>query len=186
MTAQNNVYLSFGRHGRYGRDTAIDRKSMLEAFLTGRRLQKELPPAETVYYSPIARAVQTAEFRALGMECTHTLPVPQLSEETPAFVCRKFINTLTVQANENVFHYHFVTHLPVVEKLGLPDLGAGEICVCAAENWQEMLADNFSVTIWSLPEQEKTHALMRALALTEETMLTCSPVDIKAKIMALE
>lgn len=48
-------------------------------------------------------------------------------------------------ADENVFHYHFITHFPVIEKLGLLDLGMGQMCVCEAESWEEMLCDNFRV-----------------------------------------
>lgn len=140
---QSKVYLSFGRHGRYGVDTPIDRCSMVEAFLSGIWLSVNLPKVETVYHSPIERAVQTAKFRALGLKNNHLISTPSLTEDASTFIIRKFINNVISLANENIYHYHFVTHFPVIEKLGLPDLGTGEICLCEADSWEEMLCDNF-------------------------------------------
>lgn len=137
--------MSFGRHGRYGRDTPIDRLSMLEAYLSGRRMFEKYPPFDTIFYSPIARAVQTAEFRALGSKCEHLIESEKISEDTPTFEIRKFINLIISQSSDER-HYHFVTHLPVIEKLGLGEIGCGDICLCEADNWQEMLADNFKLT----------------------------------------
>lgn len=149
--ANNKVYLSFGRHGRYGRDTAIERLSMLEAYLSGKDLAMNYPACNTLFYSPIARAVQTAEFRALGLKCQHCLEAPKLSEDTPTFEIRKFINLLLAQCTDE-YHLHFITHLPVIEKLGLGELGCGEIIVCEASDWQEMLAENFTTKIISVPD----------------------------------
>src|SRR5574344_1383071 len=132
----NSVYLSFGRHGRYGTDSAIEKSSMLEAFLMGKRLKAELSPVATIYHSPIARAVETAKFQSLGMQCNHLLEVEDLAEDTPTFVINKFINQLLCNSEDKVSHYHFVTHLPVIEKLGLPELSAGNVCICSAQNWQ--------------------------------------------------
>jgi len=145
---QNKVCLSFGRHGRYGHDTAIDRGSMLEAFLSGRKLKTELPSCSVVYHSPVARAALTAEFRAKGLNCSHFLAVEQLTEDAPASTVHRFVNLLLADAPQTERHYHFVTHLPVIEKLGLPDLGVGEICVCEADDWNEMLAENFSIRLF--------------------------------------
>ncbi|MBR1600727.1 MAG: histidine phosphatase family protein [Alphaproteobacteria bacterium] len=150
--AENKFYLSIGRHQRYGTDTAIQREDMICAYLSGMQLKKCLPKCETVYHSPLARAAVTAHFEALGMECSHILEIEALEESAPAFAIRKFINNLLESAEDNVKYYHFVTHLPVVEKLGLPFLGTGEICLLSAENKEEMLKDNFSLQVIKKPE----------------------------------
>ena len=173
----NNVYLSFGRHGRYGSDTAIDRLSMLEAYLSGKEMAELYPACDTVYHSPIARAVQTAEFRALGMNCSHLIETPKLSEDSPAFDIKKFINNLLSQS-KNERHYHFITHLPVVEKLGLGALGCGEIGVCKADSWQEMLAENFSLEIIENPEFEQCANLLQKMSLSAEDFNSATPEDI--------
>lgn len=148
----NKVYLSFGRHGRYGSDTPIDRLSMVEAFLSGIWLDRNFPQIEAIYHSPIERVVETVRFRALGLKNNHLIATTSLTENASTFTIRKFINNIIALADKNVFHYHFVTHFPVVEKLGLPDLGMGQMCVCEADSWEEMLCDNFQ--IHKLPDIE--------------------------------
>lgn len=177
---QNKVYLSFGRHGRYGRDTAIDRASMLEAFLSGQKLKAELPPCSAVYHSPVSRAVLTAKFRARGLSCPRILSVEQLSEDSPASVIHRFINLLIADAPAEESHYHFVTHLPVIEKLGLPDLGAGEICICEAEDWTEMLAENFTVRLFPNVTGEELSDFMRTSDISPEKFAALSPEEILA------
>ena len=134
---KSKVYLSFGRHGRYGGDTPIDRLSMVEAFLSGIWLDRNFPKIEAIYHSPIERAVQTARFRALGLKNNHLISTTSLTENASTFTIRKFINNITALAGRNVFHCHFVTHFPVIEKLGLPDLGPSGPCPC-----QESLMPN--------------------------------------------
>lgn len=160
----NKVYLSFARHGRYGRDTAIDRLSMLEAYLSGLHLKEKYPLCDTLYYSPIARAAQTAEFMALGMRCSHTIEALRLSEDTPTFEIRKFINKLLEFCNSEQ-HLIFVTHLPIIEKLGLGELGCGEIIVLEADNWQEMLSENFSLKTLPLPDIEESAKLLQRIGI---------------------
>jgi len=150
--AENKFYLSIGRHERYGTDTAIQREDMLCAYLSGLQLKEWLPKCEAVYHSPLARAVVTARFEALGLGCSHILEVEALEENAPTFVIRRFINNLLLNTDEDVHYYHFVTHLPVIEKLGLPFLGAGEICLLTAENREEMLKENFSLQVIKTPE----------------------------------
>lgn len=150
--AENKFYLSFGRHERYGIDTAIQREDMLCAYLSGVQLKEWLPQCTTVYHSPLARAVVTARFEALGMGCSHILETDAIEESAPTFVIRRFINNLLVNTDEDVHYYHFVTHLPVVEKLGLPFLGAGEICLLVADNKAEMLKENFTLQVIKKPE----------------------------------
>ncbi|MBQ8671290.1 MAG: histidine phosphatase family protein [Alphaproteobacteria bacterium] len=145
------VYLSIGRHERYGYDTAIERIGMLEAYLSGKYLKKFLPKCETIYHSPLARAAETARFQALGMECSHILQIDALDEDTPKFTVQKFLNGLLQNTTDTVRYYHCVTHLPVIEKLGLPFLAAGEICLLTAQNWQEMLSENYSLQVIKVP-----------------------------------
>jgi len=144
-------YLCFGRHGRYGSDTAIEREDMLSAYLMGKQLQLILPDCTAIYHSPIARAVETARFNALGMKCNHLLETEFLAEDASTFAIRSFLNRLLQNSDDHVHYYHFVTHLPVVEKLGLPFLSAGEVCLLSAANREEMLAENFTVQIISKP-----------------------------------
>ena len=151
---ENKFYLSIGRHERYGTDTAIEREDMLCAYLSGLLLDTCLPVCETVYHSPLARAKETARFEALGMGCTHLLEVDALEENAPTFTIRKFINNLLQNTDDNVSYYHFVTHLPVVEKLGLPFLSAGDVCLLTANTWADMLAENFGVQVIHRPEIE--------------------------------
>ncbi|MBP5353065.1 MAG: histidine phosphatase family protein [Alphaproteobacteria bacterium] len=148
---QNKVYISFGRHERYGSDTPIEREDMLAAYLTGTELKNILPPCATVYHSPLARAVATAKFEALGLGCTHLLESEFLEESAPSFEIKRFLNQVLVNAFADEFYYHFVTHLPVVEKLGLPFLGAGEVCLLTADDWSAMLAENFTVQVLKKP-----------------------------------
>ncbi|MBQ8481464.1 MAG: histidine phosphatase family protein [Alphaproteobacteria bacterium] len=150
--AENRFYLSIGRHERYGTDTAIQREDMLCAYLSGAQLKEWLPECETVYHSPLARATVTARFEALGMGCPHILEIEALEESASAFTIRKFINNLLENTEDDIKYYHFVTHLPVVEKLGLPFLGTGEICLLTAENKEEMLKENFTVQVINKPE----------------------------------
>jgi len=148
---ENKFYLSIGRHERYGIDTPIEREDMLCAYLSGEILKSCLPQCETVYHSPLARAVTTARFEALGMGCSHLLEVEELEESAPTFTIRGFINRLLQNTDEDVCYYHFVTHLPVAEKLGLPFLGAGEICLLVADSKEEMLKENFKLHIIKKP-----------------------------------
>lgn len=148
---KNKVYLTFGRHERYGDDTAIAREDMLAAYQTGRLLSAVLPPCTTVYHSPLARAAETARFEALGMGCDHLIETEFLAEDTPKFTIQKFINVLLQNTDDSVQYYHFVTHLPVAEKLGLLFLGAGDVCLLTADNWAEMLAENFEIRLMQKP-----------------------------------
>lgn len=148
---ENKVYLTFGRHERYGDDTAITREDMLAAYQTGILLGTILPPCATVYHSPLARAAETARFEALGMRCDNLLETDFLTEDTPKFTIQKFINGLLQNTDDTVQYYHFVTHLPVVEKLGMPFLAAGDVCLLTADNWAEMLAENFETQLLHKP-----------------------------------
>lgn len=148
----HKFYLSFGRHERYGSDTAIEREDMLAAFLTGLELKKWLPECTTVYHSPLERAVETARFEALGMGVEHLLCVEALEESATKFTINKFINELLHYTDETVQYYHFVTHLPVAEKLGLPFLGAGDVCLLSTENKDEMLCENFKLQVINKPK----------------------------------
>jgi phosphohistidine phosphatase SixA len=151
----NKVYLSIGRHEHYGYgDTAILRSDMLTAFQTGKMLQECLPSCETVYFSPLERAAETARFQALGMGCSHLLESKFLSEDTPKFEVQKFINGLLQLTTDSVRYYHFVTHLPVAEKLGLPFLGAGDVCLLTADSWQDMLNENYAVQTIRAPQPD--------------------------------
>ena len=178
--AENKFYLSIGRHERYGFDTAIQREDMLCAYLSGLMLKSCLPKCETVYHSPLARAKETARFEALGMECTHLLEVEALEESAPTFTIRKFINNLLQNTDDTVSYYHFVTHLPVAEKLGLPFLSAGEICLLTAENKEEMLKENFSVQLIKKPEIP--HELWHLLELSATDLEHLSADEIYRKL----
>ncbi|MBR6356355.1 MAG: hypothetical protein IKR92_05830 [Alphaproteobacteria bacterium] len=183
MTPQTKFYLSFGRHERYGSDTPIEREDMLAAFLTGRQLKMWLPQCTTVYHSPLARAAETARFEALGMEVEHLLCVDALNEDATKFEVNKFINELLYYTDETVQYYHFVTHLPVVEKLGLPFLSAGEVCLLTADNKDEMLAENFKVQVIKKPEISAE--IWQKLALTPENLRTLSADEIYQKVQVL-
>ena len=183
MTPQTKFYLSFGRHERYGSDMAIEREDMLAAFLTGRQLKTWLPQCTTVYHSPLARAAETARFEALGMEIEHLLCVDALNEDATKFEVNKFINELLYYTDETVQYYHFVTHLPVVEKLGLPFLSAGEVCLLTADNKDEMLAENFKVQVIKKPEISAE--IWQKLALTPESLRTLSADEIYQKAQVL-
>ncbi len=148
------VYLSFGRHERYGFDTPILREDMVAAYLTGLQLKQILPACTTIYHSPLERAAETARFEALGMNCEHLLETEFLIEDAPKFTIQKFVNNIITNTDSSVHYYHFVTHLPVVEKLGLPFLGAGDVCLLAANTWADMLAENFGVQVIHRPEIE--------------------------------
>ena len=181
---QNKFYLSFGRHERYGSDTAIEREDMLAAFISGRQLKEWLPACTTVYHSPLARAAETARFEALGMEVSHLLCIEALEESATKFEINKFINELLHYTDENVAYYHFVTHLPVVEKLGLPFLGAGEICLLTAENKEEMLAENYKVQVIAKPEIDLN--LLQKLNLTLADLDKLSADEIYQKLANTE
>ena len=143
---QNKVYLTIGRHAHYGMgDTAILRADMLTAYQTGCLLRQILPPCAAVYHSPLERAAETAKFQALAMQCQHLLESDALREDAPKFTTRQLINNILASADETVQYYHFVTHLPVVEKLGLPFLGAGDWHLLTADSWQNMLSNNYTV-----------------------------------------
>ena len=181
----NRVYLSFGRHGRYGINTAIEHTSMLEAYLGGVELRKTLPKCDAVYYSPIPRAAMTAKFRGLGLGCNHLLEKRELEEDMSTFVIRSFISNILQNSEENERHYHFVTHQPVLEKLGLPDLETCGICLCVADSWQEMLADNFEVV--KLPNQggEKIHKLLNDLRIEADELENFSPNGVYSALSRL-
>lgn len=146
--ATNKVYISIGRHARYGLgNTPILREYMLSAYETGKMLQQILPPCACVYHSPLERAVVTAQFQALGLKCEHLLENEFLNESTPKYEVQKFFNRLLEFTEDSTLYYHFVTHLPIIEKLGLPFLAAGEICLLTAANWQAMLSENYELQI---------------------------------------
>lgn len=146
--SQNKVYLSIGRHGRYGfGNTAILREDMLSSYAMGQMLNQTFPPCTCVYHSSLERAIITARFQALGLNCTHLLENECLNENIPKFEVQKFFNRLLKYTDDNVQYYHFVTHLPVIEKLGLPFLAAGDVCLLTSDNWRDMLAENYTVQI---------------------------------------
>lgn len=165
----HKFYLSFARHERYGSDTAIEREDMLAAYVTGLELKKWLPKCTTVYHSPLPRAAETARFEALGMGVEHLLCVETLEESATKFTITKFINELLQYTDETVQYYHFVTHLPVAEKLGLPFLGAGDVCLLSAANKDEMLSENFKSQVINKPEIP--------LELWQKTGLTVGTLD---------
>lgn len=178
--AESKFYLSIGRHGRYGTDTPIEREDMLCAYLSGKMLKNYLPKCETVYHSPLARAVTTSRFTALGLECKHVLEVNELEESTPTFTIRRFINNLLQNTEDGVNYYHFVTHLPVVEKLGLPFLSTGEICLMTAASREEMLKENFTVQLIKKPEIPLD--LWHELGLTYQDIACLSEDEIYQKL----
>ena len=177
---QTEFYLSFGRHERYGNDISIEREDMIAAYLTGLQLKEWLPECATVYHSPLARAAETARFEALGMGCGHLLCVEALEESATKFEVNKFINELLHYTDETVRYYHFVTHLPVVEKLGLPFLGAGEICLLTAANKDEMLAENFKLQVIKKPEISVQ--IWQKLTLTPQILEKMSADEIYLKL----
>lgn len=174
--ADTKVYLSFGRHERYGFDTPILREDMVAAYLIGVHLRQILPPCATVYHSPLERAAETARFEALGMNCPHLLETEFLTESAPKFTVQKFVNNVLTNTDHSVQYYHFVTHLPVVEKLGLPFLGAGDVCLLTADNWTDMLAENFSVQTMRRPEVQAF--LWMKWQQTSQNLEKLSPDDI--------
>lgn len=177
---KNKFYLSIGRHERYGTDTPIEREDMLCAYLSGLILGNFLPACETVYHSPLARAKETARFEAMGMGCTHLLEVDALEESAPTFTIRKFINNLLQNTDDTVSYYHFVTHLPVAEKLGLPFLSAGEICLLTADNREEMLKENYTVQVIKKPEVPVE--TWQELDLTPQSLAQLSADEIYQKL----
>lgn len=181
---KNKFYLTIGRHERYGTDTSIEREDMLSAYLSGVMLKSCLPPCYTVYHSPLARAVSTARFEALGLQCSHLLEIAELEESTPTYTIRKFINNLLQNQDDDGQYYHMVTHLPVVEKLGLPFLGAGEMCLLTSENKFEMLKDNFTVEI--LKKTEVTLDLWQKTNLTISDLSSLSEDEIYKRLADLE
>lgn len=172
--------MSIGRHERYGMSTPIEREDMLCAYLSGLHLKVCLPQCETVYHSPLARAVSTARFEALGLQCSHILEIPELDESATAFETRMFLNNLIQNTDESVCYYHFVTHLPVIEKLGLPFLGAGDICLLTAENKEQMMAENSTIKIISKPTI--TPELLQKTELTVSGLAKLSEVEIYQKL----
>lgn len=180
----HKFYLSFGRHERYGSDTAIEREDMLAAFLTGKELKAWLPECAAVYHSPLERAVQTARFEALGMGVEHLLCVEALEESATKFTINRFINELLQYTDETVQYYHFVTHLPVAEKLGLPFLGAGEVCLLSAADKEEMLSENFKLQVIKKPEISLE--LWQQLGVTRAEFDTLSTAEIYDKLAAIK
>lgn len=181
---QNKFYLSLGRHERYGSDTPIEREDMIAAYLTGREIQACLPKCAVVYHSPLERAAETARFEALGLKCNHLLCVEALEESANKFTIVKFISELLRYTEENVQYYHFVTHLPVVERLGLPFLGAGEVCLLTAENKQEMQAENFSLQVIKKPQISAQ--IWQKLDLTPDILPQLSADEIYQKIQTAD
>lgn len=181
----SRVYLSFGRHGRYGHDTAIEHMSMLEAFWGGRMMASKLPPCDVIYYSPLARAVMTARFQGLGMHCRYFLESKELEEDMSTFVVRKFVDNIIQSSTPEERHYHFVTHQPIIEKLGLPELDTCGICVCVAENWQEMLAENYEIVKLPRPTGEELFELMQKLRIEPEDLEKFSPNGVYSALSRL-
>ena len=178
--SESKFYLSIGRHGRYGSDTPIEREDMLCGYWSGFMLKAVLPECETVYHSPLARAVTTARFQALGMGCSHILEVGELDEDTPSFTIRRFINNLLQNTDENVHWYHLVTHLPVAEKLGLPFLGAGDICLLIADSKEEMLQENFEIQM--IKKQEIPLEIWQKIGLTAADLKLMSEDEIYQRL----
>lgn len=181
----SRVYLSFGRHGRYGHDTAIEHMSMLEAFWSGRMMASKLPPCDVIYYSPLARAVMTARFQGLGMHCRYFLESKELEEDMSTFVMRKFVDNIIQSSTPEERHYHFVTHQPIIEKLGLPELDTCGICFCVAENWQEMLAENYEIVKLPRPTGEELFELMQKLRIEPEDLEKFSPNGVYSALSRL-
>ena len=181
----SRVYLSFCRHGRYGYDTAIEHMSMLESFLGGRTLAAKLPSFDAKYYSPIPRAVMTARFQGLGMRCQHFLESKELEEDMSTFVVRKFVDNIIQCSTAEDRHYHFVTHQPIIEKLGLPELDTCGICFCVAENWQEMLAENYEIFKLPRPTGEELFELMQKLRIEPEDLEKFSPNGVYSALSRL-
>lgn len=178
---QNKFYLAFGRHERYGSPgTAIEREDMIAAYLSGRKLKNILPPCACVYHSPLRRAAETAHFEAAGLGCENLTEVDALIDTETSFGTRKFLNALLRDVPENVFYYHIVTHLPVLEKLGLPFAGTGEIYLLTAENSAEMLAENF--TLQKIQKPQVTAAVWRKLKLTPQSLQKMSADEIYSAI----
>lgn len=175
MSENNKVYLSFGRHGRYGMDTAIDHTSMVEAFCVGRRMAKIFPACRTVFHSPLRRAELTAKFRGLGLDCPHIICRQELEEETPKFTIRQFVDNVIKSAEKDERHFHFVTHLPVIEKLGLPDLSTCGVCWCEANNWGEMLAENYEVRVLPEEPKEEMFKVLQKIMIAPEDLWQFSP-----------
>lgn len=179
---QNKFYLSFGRHERYGYDTAIERIDMIAAYLSGIHLKECLPLCSTVYHSPLPRAVETARFQALGMGCMHLIETSELEESVPTFTIRRFVNRILQNTDSNTSYYHFVTHLPVIEKLGLPILGTGDICLLAADNLEEMLKENFSLRVIAKPKVSPD--ILHELGVTAECLNAMTSDDIHALLLS--
>ena len=180
---QNSVILSFGRHQSYGYDTEIERESMLAAYYIGTILQQILPQCETVYYSPVARASVTARFEALGMKCSHLIETHFLEESSVKYAVQNFINELIKNTSDEVFYYHFVTHLPVIEKLGLPFLGQGDVCLLIADSWTEVLAKNYNIQV--IKAHKTPLYLWQKLSLNEQSIGKLNTDEIYAKLCNL-
>jgi len=181
--AAHKFYLSFGRHERYGNDTAIEREDMIAAYLTGKQLKSWLPTCTTVYCSPLERAAVTARFEALGLGVDHLLISESLTENADKFTVKRFITDLLNYTDEQTAYYHFVTHLPVVEKLGLPFLGAGEVCLLAAENKDEMQAENF--LLQTIKKPIISAEIWQKLQLVPKELNTLSTEEIYKKLTDL-
>ncbi len=175
MSKDDKVYLSFGRHGRYGMDTAIDHTSMVEAFCNGWQMAEILPACRTVFCSPLPRAELTAKFRGLGLGCPHVICRPELDEETPKFTIRQFVDNVIKSAEKNERHFHFVTHLPVIEKLGLPDLSTCGVCWRVADNWDEMLAENYEIQMLPEEPKEEIFKILQKIRIMPEDLWQFSP-----------
>ncbi|MBP5216126.1 MAG: hypothetical protein J6039_06215 [Alphaproteobacteria bacterium] len=174
--AENKFYLSFGRHEKPDYEYGIEKEGMLRTWFLGRQLQKELPMCATVYCSPLPRAEKTAFFQALGLGCKNLAVNDNLHESTPKFNIERFVNQVISTAGDKSFYHHFVTHLPVIEKLGLPELGAGEICLLTAENKDEMLSENYTVKV--ITKQEPDFNWRKQRGLLPERLVLLSAEEI--------
>lgn len=174
--AENRVFLSFGRHERYGHDTAILREDMLVAYATGCQLRQILPPCVTVYHSPLARAVETARFEALGLKCDNLIETEALEEGATKFTTQRFLNQLLQNTDDSVQYYHFVTHMPVVDRLGLAMLDAGDVCLLSAADWQQMMAENFETQVIKAPRM--LLELWQSIGYTPDSLESLSPDEI--------
>lgn len=183
MAKQNSFYLSFGRHERPGRNTAIEKEDMLTAFAMGNQLREWLPPCETVYYSPLPRTEETALFQALGLNCRNIVSNENLHESAPKFNIKRFVDQVVLNAQENVFYYHFVTHLPVIEKLGLPELGTGDVCLLSAISKDDMLAENFRVQI--IRKNAMDFTFRQRMGLSSQDLTRLSPSEIYQRLKTI-
>ena len=155
MPQNKRFYLSFGRHGAPAADTGIRREDMLKAFLIGTDLRHWLSPCCRVYHSPLARAATTAKFQALGLGCRNVTVAPDLDECASKFAVQQFVDRVITDKPVGASYFHFVTHLPIIEKLGLPALSTGEVCLLSADSVDDMRAYNYNTQIIAVPHEEQ-------------------------------